>query len=541
MSLKFKRFDSQTYAAVFFLLFGLVFVRYCYFGFEYYLQLDDYIQYHNYTAYNTDLGELISKLGMLSSRPLAGICDLFVWSHFYSSMIWALAIISAMYAASGVFLHRVFSSRFGTGWLFFVVYALLPIAFEGTYWISASSRIIVGLFFAALALLCFDEWCEKGSKLRLTAFIVLQLIAFCFYEQVVLFSGAATLIIMLCNIKSHNHRALWGFSMFANAAIYFIITKLAPSGVYGSRGEMLFPWQEGYVEHLFLPAGEQMREVLFKYNAATLSTGLLRGVKLLFTNPNFICILVMLALCTLLFLLARSVKRSRVRILPELLSGVLLAAAPLALFFVLKDPWFGARNIVTSLCGFALICDALLDFIFGRLKKGAAIEAAIVAVLALLCCIASVSELRDYREVTLADTAVSKAAADAFEGHDFAETDNIWIFNVDASYVDGASFYFHEHGYGVTSSDWALTGAIRAISGRKELPIIRPISSFRTESSIAEDTIVSAKTYFYKDGRVIPVALKKTGSGAWNITDSGSNILGNLNHSENDNLELFVF
>ena len=540
MSLKFKRFDTKTYTAVFFLLFGLVFVRFCYFGLEYYLQLDDYIQYHNYTAYSGDLGSLIKDLGLLSSRPLAGICDLFVWSRFYPSMLGALAIISAMYAASGVFLHKVFSSRFGTGWLFFVVYALLPIGFEGTYWISASSRIVVGLFFASLALLCFNNWCEKGKKTSLVAYIVLQLAAFCFYEQVVLFSGAATLVIMLCCVRTKNRRAFWGFFMFANAAIYFIITKLAPAGVYSARASLMFPWQEGYFENLFLPAAFQMSEVFFEHNAATLSNGLLRGAKLIISEPNFIYLLLAAGLCTALFFLARAVKRSRVRVLPEILAGLLLTVAPLVIFFVLKDPWFGVRNIVTSFCGIALICDAVFDLIFGRLRKAEIVQGAIVAVLALLCCVASVSELHDYREVTQADTQLAQAADKAFKGESFDGTSSIWLLNVDASYVEGASFYYHEHGYGVTSSDWALTGAVRAISGRGELPMIKPISAHRTEPYVKRSDIESAKIYFYADGELIPVSLIETGEAEWTAADKTGKRLARLKHNENDNLEFYV-
>ncbi|MEG2815681.1 MAG: hypothetical protein RR885_05605, partial [Oscillospiraceae bacterium] len=75
-----KHLDNRTYIALFAVLFGLVFARYCYYGFEYFYQLDDYIQYHNYAAFNKNFSELISGLGLLSNRPLAGLCDFFVWS-----------------------------------------------------------------------------------------------------------------------------------------------------------------------------------------------------------------------------------------------------------------------------------------------------------------------------------------------------------------------------------------------------------------------------------------------------------------------------
>ncbi|MEG0876163.1 MAG: glucosyltransferase domain-containing protein [Oscillospiraceae bacterium] len=528
MSLKNQhRFNRATYFALFAVLFGLIFARYCYFGFEYFYQMDDYIQYHNYKAFNPDLWGLISSLGMLSNRPLAGLCDLFIWSNFYNCMIVAVGIISAMYAASALLLHRVFSKHFGTGFLFFVIYALLPLGFEGAYWVSASSRIIVGLFFASLALFFFEGWCEKGKAHRLLLFVGLQLIAFCFYEQVVLFSGAATLIIMLLNLKSRNRRALWGFLMFLNAAIYFALTKLAPTGVYSGRTTLILPWQAGYMELCFLPAGAQMLESFISGGFATCGKGLVRGFEIIFSQPNILFILVILLLCAAFLLIGRKTKREKIRFLPALFSGLFLTLAPLLLFFVLKDPWFGVRNALCSFCGLALMADALLGLILRRFSKAPKIEAWIATVLALLCCVAAVSELHDYRETTLADKQIASAAGQALENEDFSDHRPILLLNVDASYVKNANFYFHDHGYGVTGSDWAMTGAVRALSGRGKIPMLTPISKYRS-FAIPKD---NSKMFFYSQGEFVPVSPEETKDG-WRLKDSGGTILGELLFSQ---------
>ncbi|MEG0035467.1 MAG: hypothetical protein RR743_02295 [Oscillospiraceae bacterium] len=522
-----KHLDNRTYIALFAVLFGLVFARYCYYGFEYFYQLDDYIQYHNYAAFNKNFSELISGLGLLSNRPLAGLCDFFVWSKFYGFMIAAVGIISAMYAGSAVLLHRVFSKHFGTGFLFFVIYALLPLGFEGTYWVSASSRIVVGLFFAALSLYFFDGWCEKGKTHRLVLFAIFQLIAFCFYEQIVLFSGAATSIIMLLNFKSRNRRALWGFFMFVSAGIYFAATKLAPSGVYSERMALILPWQEGYLQLCFLPAGGQMAETFFKGCYATCGKGLVRGFEIIFSEPNFLFILAILILCTGFFLIARKAKREETHFAHAFLAGLFLAFAPLLLFFVLKEPWVGMRNAVTSFCGIALMLDALLGLFTKRLAHGTKIEAWIASALALLCCVAAVSELHDYRETTLADTAIASATSKALKDEDFSDITPIWLFNVDASYVENANFYYHEHGYGVTAADWSLTGAVRAVSNRGDIPILTPISVHRTLPVADENISDDAKMFFYTGEKVVPVTPKQMG-GNWLLCDAGGKTLGTM-------------
>lgn len=519
---------GRTYPALFFILFGLVFVRYCYYGFTYWQQLDDYIQYHNYTAYNPDLSVLIDKLGLLSSRPLAGLSDLYIWSRFYGCMIVAVALISAMYAASAVFFHRVFSKLFGTGWLFFAVYELLPLGFEGTYWVSASSRIVVGLFFASISLLFFDKWCEEGKPLHLAVFALSQLAAFCFYEQIVLLSGAATLVVMLCHSRGKGKRPLWGLLMFAGAAVYMVITKLAASGVYGSRTELFLPWQENWWKDCVLPAGGQVSEVFGTGMLATVGRGLKRGLMLLVSEPNIIYCAVILLLCAALFFVIKSVRRESVRFWAELLAGLFLAVVPLALFFVIRNPWFGVRNAVPSFLGLALMADALFDLIFGRLPKARTVQAAVVSLACLLCCIASVSELHDYRETTVADKQIAKTAAETVMADGWVEGRTIWILNVDASYAENANFYFHEHGYGVTSSDWALTGAIESYAGRADLPVISPISKFRAVPTDGGFDPATSFCYFYNDGEILKATLTEEASGEWIIKDSSGGILGAL-------------
>ncbi len=527
---KSARIEKQNYMLLFLIMFGLIFVRCCYYGFNYFYQLDDYIQYHNYSAYYDDKWALIKNLGMLSARPLAGLCDLFIWSRLYGCMIAAVAIISAMYAASSVFLHKIFSKHFGTGYLFFVVFALLPLGFEGSYWVSASTRIVVGLFFASLSAYCFDLWCDEGRKRDLIIFAALQFIAFCFYEQVLLFSGALTLIIMLLNVKGRGKsRAAWGFFMFANAAVYLAVTKLMPTGVYGGRAEIYLPWQEGYFEHCFLSAGKQMEEVFVSGSAETFGKGLLRGLKLLISEPNALYVLAAPALCFALYSIVKKSRRDNISFFAELFSGLLLAAAPLVLFFFLKSPWFGLRNAVTSFCGLALMLDALFDLIFGRLKSGKAAEDVIIAALALLCCIASVSELHDYRETTLADTKIAAATAETFENLTFGNYENIWLLNVDASYVKNGNFYYHEHDYGVTSSPWALTGAVRAKSGRGDIPTISPISTYAAFST-AESEITKAAAFCYRNGKVQPVTITKAADNLWSVTDNSGQTLGTLSY-----------
>ena len=61
----------------------MVFLRFVFCGFSYAYQGDDYIQYHNY-ATSDDYLRLIREQGLFSSRPLAIILDLGLYSPLWS-------------------------------------------------------------------------------------------------------------------------------------------------------------------------------------------------------------------------------------------------------------------------------------------------------------------------------------------------------------------------------------------------------------------------------------------------------------------------
>ena len=144
------------------LIFLMLMLRACAFGAQYWYQLDDYIQYHNYAAGN-DFCSLVEAVGLLASRPLAGIADYFVWSPLFDHMIVGVAIVSALYAVSAVLMKRLISRYFALSPLFLLVMAMLPLGVEGTYWMSASTRIVVGLLFACLTGWSFAWWLDRAG------------------------------------------------------------------------------------------------------------------------------------------------------------------------------------------------------------------------------------------------------------------------------------------------------------------------------------------------------------------------------------------
>ena len=527
-------FMRGRHALPFLLLFALVFVRFCYFGFEYYHQLDDYIQYHNYALMGHPF-DTIKGLGLLGARPLAGLFDIFVWSHFFPVMIVAVALISAMFSASACLLWRVWSRFFGTGYVFLAVYALLPLGIEGTYWVSASSRIVLGLFFASISLHSFDRWCREGRRRALILYILAQAAAFGFYEQALVFSLTTTILVAVLRFRENRPRALWGLFSFVNASAYFIMTGLVKnSALYDGRLGLIESFDSRYWSVTFPAVLNQVRDVFLKGGFYTLVKGSWRGAQMMLEDANIVYILAVLFLCAALYILA--CKKAETcgtvsRPAASLLVGLLLALAPVSIFFVIDNAWFSLRGAVMSFCGLALIADTLVRLLASKIKYGVKFTALAVSCFALICCVASVSEIHDYRETTAKDREIVGLLAEKLEKDGRLDKElKIAVLNVEPSYLPNQNYFFHEHIHGVTESPWALTGALEWRVGR-ERPRVTPLPGdiMYKPWNIGVSRLSNFDcVYFYSDGEIGQIRTEPISGESYRLFDLNGGYIGRI-------------
>lgn len=512
---------------VFALIFALVLLRFCYYGFTYYPQLDDYIQLHNQSAYYSAKA-VILDMGLLSSRPLASVMDYFFWSHFWSFLMAAVALISAMYAASACLFRRVWGEYFGTGYLFLVVYALLPLGMEGTYWISASNRVVPSLFFVALAMYLFQKWCRTGKVLWLPLYFVAQLISFCFYEQGLVLSVTGVLLVGIIEFfRGNRSRSLFSLLTFVNAGVYFAFTGYfsTSTGQLGSRLRLTLPWQEGW-DKVFLSAAGQTGESFLIGGYKTLVDGFRRGLACIAEDFSLLWVLVLVLLCAALFLFARRFTAERPAgeaALPRrwaLLVGFLMALAPVTLFFVLSSPSVALRNTVFSFCGIALFLDAAWSMLLTRCPARGLITGAVCAVCAAVFSVAAVSELHDYRATTQADQRAARAITAAVEGDEGA----IAVLNLEPNYLSEQNFLYHEHIHGATESAWALAGLLSWAADTPAFPAATPVPmGGRYTGSLTE--FGALLWYDHKTGTVQSVMAVPAGEGVYEIQTAGGDTL----------------
>lgn len=524
-----------------FLLLALLSVaRFCASGFEYFPQLDDYIQYYKYTALCSP-AEAVIKYGMLAARPLSNAADVFVWAKFWPCLFAAVVIIALLYAASAVIFKQVFAALFpsvfeGRGLAFALLYLLLPLNIEGTYWLSASTRVVCGLFWTSLSALLFIRWLEGKSALYAPLALLSQLLAMASYEQALVLTVALTAVIAIAFYRRSSRRAFFAretfaFTSLSNGLIYwlFILQFRDTSPLYGSAYGAVLPYSARFWTDQLPHVLKQFAAAFGLGGALTLFKGALRGIALIISDGKLLFALLALVCAglTALFMFksdsygsvdsdeakAGSENAKAVKPALPILAGLLLAAAPLAPHVIKANPWFSLRGTVCSLPGIALCVQAIIAYAlpkfgmtkFGKTKPGAGhalrrVTAAVSALFVVVCFSAAASELNDYRLTYEHDQAVMAAVANAVDLE--TVSGRIALVGVLPNYLDEQNFYYHEHIHGVTESDWALSGALYVYSGGKLDPSVRfvPLSGESAERVLGGETDGYDQIYIYADG-----------------------------------------
>ena len=526
-------------------LFLLLLARACAWGVQYWPQLDDYIQLCNYVR-NSTLASVQESIGILGARPLAVVGDFYLWGKMFSHLIAGVALISLMYALTAVMLRRQLGRYFPVRALFLAVFTLLPLGVEGTYWMSASTRVVCGLFFAVLASGAFLRWMDTGRLPWALGFCLLQVLPMGFYEQSGIF--AVTLVVGLAILEVIRERerlrravlAVWSLPAMG---LYFAVTRLLTVGnMYAGRSKVLLPTDPAWLESLLPEILEQFKTVFLRGNFDILVKGFLRGARAVLSGELLLWAAVTAVLCLLFWRLGVRQMREREGIEPAFLSpwlaltaGILLFIAPLTIFLVLENPWFSFRGAVTSFAGLALVCDTAAGALCRRMPGGRRGLPAAAAVLAFVFCTAGASEIGDYRANYEADQRVGGAVVQVLE-QDFPQpwsngyTQRIGILNVLPTYLEEQNCYYHEHIHGCTESSWAFQGLLASLGDQgtwdvTPLPVSPMYYHWNKDTHRPETFDV---LYYYDGQRIFPVELEQTGEHQFQVLDRERRTVGRI-------------
>lgn len=448
MQTKYEISEKERENIFLFVVMTLAFFRFSYFGFSYTPYLDDYVQYSFYPSYPKPWENILAGgAGVLFSRPLAGLMDFFVWSRFYENAGIVAAIMSFLYGFSGVLFSKALKKMdISAGPLFFAIFLFLPANSEGTYWISAATRIVVSLFLISLSLL----FAAEGKTMP---FFLFNFLSMWFYEQTAILSFAAGILISIQK-KSPKMLMATFLSALALAIFYF---KFSPNGDNAHRIQIVkiaeIPQNAAKTISAFLT-------VLFNVNSKISVRGLARGFNIVAKDFSILWISALTALVSVFFALAQNIKKPKGNKKKALVAGFFLMLSPLVPFFVIKNSVFNLRNIVPSLPGLAIIMDAVFDM------QGKKWMSAFSAILIFVFSLSAVSEVGDYNFTAKRDADLTSKIAQQVK----PDTKKITIK------TDSPKYYlqnapYNDHIMSITGSDWGLSGIVRTISKNRSVVV----------------------------------------------------------------------
>ena len=441
-----KSTEKENNLLFFFTFVLLVIFKFSFMGFSYIPYLDDYVQYLYYSHLFKPFSEILfGGAGTAFTRPLAAILDIFFWSYFFKFPYLAVILLSILFGLSGIFFYLALKKlKIPVSPLFLIIYALLPSLSEGTYWISAATRIVPGLFFTSLALF-FMVRCKK------LLFFIFSLLSNGFYEQVCILSFFCSLLIFLSAPKKFYKEFLLAMlSAMLIALYYFLFGKM---GDNSERLSFDVRFYMNFKSNLY-----SLSDLFFTKQAPLYTKGFLRGVSLIKATKSNMWFLTLSLISLFLFIFSPEEKffcYSKKKILV----GIVLFIAPVLPFWVLKEPWLNFRNLVPSVLGFAIILDAVFSSLLKHRVKY------LVFLFSIYLCICNVSEVWDYHKTAEHDKKIIYKIADTYNG------DNEIFYEIRTEkYLEQNSPY-HDHIMSIIGSDWGLTGTVRAILKNKNVVV----------------------------------------------------------------------
>lgn len=438
-------------------------------GISYYPVLDDYIQYGGYPLYEK-VSHVYLNIGTIATRPFASLLDPVLWGKFYPDLFIVAAIISVLFFFAAKLIARAFE-RCGI-WVTPFLYTILllcPLGFEGTYWISASSRICVGLFFTGLALHFLIKAIDNNKKSRFIPYILTSLLSFGFYESVMIVSFILQIFVIVSLVNNKKKCFLYSLIPVILGILMLLYYKIAGNiGALGSRANGISLANLGGKIVSFFT---QFYEVLIVGGIKTTVFGCIDGVKIMFSDYRGL-ILFMIAIIISFLCAFYGAKKEFIAPARCVLLGLLLIFLPFGPNVLSDEVWLTYRSIVPSFLGLVLVSAPLWALV---LKKKN-IRMAVLFAIVFIFLAGNVSELSTYRNVHKKDDALVTKIAHQLDSASLSGTQNT-IVVLDKEITTPQVSYYKDHVKSVFDSDWALTGAVRAKCRNVNIKMITPVFS----------------------------------------------------------------
>ncbi len=441
MELSKKQYENLLFMVVV----VLAVFRFSYLGLKYIPYLDDYVQYSYYPNLQDNWQRVYwGGAGVLFTRPLAGIFDFFVWSRFWENPGLAVGIISIMHGISAVFFYKAFNMcGLNVGVLFLVLYVLMPVNVEATYWLSASSRIVVSMFFISLAM-------YFGARNKILFFSVFGFLSVWFYEQTAVLGF--TLSIWICVRQKKWHMVLIPAIWAVAVGIFYL--------KFAMQGDNAHRIASAGVLHSLKGTLSKFAYVVGPVQFKLLTKGFLRGFNQIAANFSLLWLGLLTVLAMLVFSLSQKIKIDKKLSKLDVLWSAMFIIIPLVPFFLIGGNGFNLRNIAPCILGLAVFSDRAASKLFQKYT------CVFAAILVFWFTIPMVSEVLDYHYTALCDFNIATKVANQVT----YDTKRVKAKIKSPSYHP-QNAPFGDHIMSMTGSDWGLTGIVRTISGNERVVV----------------------------------------------------------------------
>lgn len=430
----------------------------------------------------------------LATRPFAGLFDVFVIAPLSNHLILIQLLLIAMMAASAYwFIHAMSMNRISCGTIAVLILFMLPVGFEGLYWIAAGSRIIPSLAFISLSAYTFTSYIKNGSMRHLTLYTVSSILAVGFYEMFIPLYIAVSVVIVLINRKGYRVLGITAAAVLL-AAVYYLINGSTPD-IAGRATIVEFGTILSHTGYVF----KTLWEMLWTYGLQMTYDAFGDGLGVFTAHPVYLVLVILAAALTALFAERKSSLPHAPR---NLLIGLTFMAAGTAINFVMGYVRMPFRLSVPMLLGAGIMVEVIFSAGLNNI-----VYKSMVFVLAVVLSVCNAGALKLYRDANAADTEnVARLLTDArvTDKHHVVFVCNERPYR----YKDRVQYYEYVKAAGESYA--SLTAMVKYMSGVTEFNNIIPLydnvivgENDYTRSYM--DMIYVDKDGTIRDCRVIPL------------------------------------
>lgn len=447
----------------YFLLLLLLLFRFFPFGFSYYPYMDDFNQlgiYHLKGAPYITNSFLHYNLYM--TRPMAGFLDVFFWSFFWNHLEIAALIILLFFWGTLILLDKLFKEAniaFGRMGLVFV--ASFFLLTESTYWLSASTRLVVGGFFTVLTVYLFlkamkEKYKKHRNTYALAAFFI-GFIAQGFYEQLIAFYLILFFGLVWVERKKIKHFSLAILPVVHVLFIgiyYFIFRNTSNIADRGQTDIPIFAQIKNTFQGIF--------QLLFIEGKHTASYTFFTGIRRIFKDYTWLAIALLLLSILLSFLIIYEPQRKGIykkykaieettHVPMSILAFLGIWFGSFAPFFLISYGLLFFRNLYPAVIGLGILASIILFYC----KKNEILKIIFLPVTIFLIFFGSTANIFHVESMKILnenDTAIVNALL--AESKDIKDGAVVWVVDAKYAYDELAAPHFVSS----TAANWSLTG-----------------------------------------------------------------------------------